>query len=199
MGLGKTLSVIALIVDAKLARKQRRRDGKDEQDKERKQRIREEGLARADVVITTYTLVANEIERSTKGKGESPLVDIHWGRIVLDEAHAVKNRKTKASKAVCALTADARWCVTGTPLHNNLWDLYSLMKFLKVDYFSEERFWKEYVASATKKSAERLNLLMRNYVLRREKSFLSPLSEKPLVCLLRAVFFFLYESLDKFA
>ncbi|KAK6031552.1 hypothetical protein OSTOST_02286, partial [Ostertagia ostertagi] len=113
--------------------------------------------------------------------GESPLADIHWARIVLDEAHVVKNRKTKASKAVCSLIADARWCVTGTPLHNNLWDLYSLMKFLKVDYFSEEWFWKEYVASATKKSAERLNLLMRNYVLRREKNFLSPISKMPLV------------------
>nr|CDJ88067.1 SNF2-related domain containing protein [Haemonchus contortus] len=43
MGLGKTLSIIALIVDAKIARKERRRNGKDEQDRERKKRIREEG------------------------------------------------------------------------------------------------------------------------------------------------------------
>ncbi|KAK5970978.1 Transcription termination factor 2 [Trichostrongylus colubriformis] len=143
--------------------------------------VQTEMLARADVVISTYTIVANELERILTGRGEIPLAEIHWARIVLDEAHAVKNRRTKASKAVCQLAADARWCVTGTPLHNNLWDLYSLIKFLKVDYFNEEPFWKEYVASGTKKSAERLNLLMRNYVLRREKNFLSPLSEKPLV------------------
>ncbi|KHJ92137.1 protein, SNF2 family, partial [Oesophagostomum dentatum] len=111
----------------------------------------------------------------------SMLERIHWARIVLDEAHQIKNRKTKSSKAVCRLEADARWCVTGTPLHNNLWDLYSLIRFLRVDNFSEERYWKDYVTTSSKKSAERLNLLMKTFVLRREKSFISTMSNKPLV------------------
>ncbi|VDL71494.1 unnamed protein product [Nippostrongylus brasiliensis] len=145
-----------------------------------RKRFNADMLARSDVVITTYTLVANDVEKGG-GAHENPLGNIHWERIVLDEAHNVKNRKTKASKGVCRLNADARWCVTGTPLHNNLWDLYSLMKFLKVEYFSEEMFWKNYVASATKKSVERLNLLMKNFVLRREKNTISPLTEKPLI------------------
>lgn len=138
-------------------------------------------LATADVVITTYTLAVNEMQRAAVPGAGSSLANLHWARIILDEAHCIKNKNTKSSKAVCRLNADARWCVTGTPLHNNLWDLYSLMRFLRVEYFGEEKFWKDYVASGTKKSVERLNLLMKNYVLRREKSFLSPLSAQPIV------------------
>ncbi|KJH40406.1 protein, SNF2 family [Dictyocaulus viviparus] len=135
-------------------------------------------LALNDVVITTYKLVANELRDLQM---ESPLMKIHWARIILDEAHNIKNRKTEMAKAVCRLAADARWCVTGTPVHNNLWDLYSLIKFLNVEYFSKEDFWKGYVMTGTAKSTERLNLLMKNYVLRREKDFLSPVTENILV------------------
>ncbi|EYC23531.1 hypothetical protein Y032_0015g2707 [Ancylostoma ceylanicum] len=258
MGLGKTLSMIALIVAAKAERKLRRREGRDEQDKERRRKIKEEGytnvssprgsflflknfsrlvpsnatlivapaaliyhweaeikqrcedgmlkvviyhsnnrknicfdsIARADVVITTYTLLASEIEKGSKNERarprspsekRSPLEEIHWARIVLDEAHQIKNKSTKTSRAVCRLEADARWCVTGTPLHNNLWDLYSLMRFLKVEYFCEEKYWKDYVTTSSKKSAERLNLLMKTYVLRREKHFISSVSGQKLV------------------
>ncbi|KAK6759665.1 hypothetical protein RB195_021319 [Necator americanus] len=239
MGLGKTLCMISLIVAAKAERKLRRKEGRDEKDRERKQKIKarglvpsnatlivapaaliyhweseikqrcEEGLlrtliyhsnnrkklcsntiARADVVITTYTLLANEVEKGYKKERArprspsekcSPLEEVHWARIILDEAHQIKNKSTKTSRAVCRLEADARWCVTGTPLHNNLWDLYSLMRFLKVEYFGEEKYWKDYVANSTKKSADRLNLLMKTYVLRREKNFISQLSGKPLV------------------
>uniref|UniRef100_A0A0K0DHA3 Helicase ATP-binding domain-containing protein n=1 Tax=Angiostrongylus cantonensis TaxID=6313 RepID=A0A0K0DHA3_ANGCA len=138
-------------------------------------------LARNDIVITSYMLVANELRSDDHVNLSNTLAKIHWSRIVLDEAHCIKNRKTKAAKAVCRLSSDARWCVTGTPVHNNLWDLYSFLRFLNVDHFSEERFWKEYVMLSTKKSAERLNLLMKNYVLRREKNSVSPITETRLV------------------
>ncbi|KAL6725110.1 hypothetical protein Aduo_019925 [Ancylostoma duodenale] len=149
-----------------------------------------DSIARADVVITTYTLLASEIEKGSKNERarprspsekRSPIEEIHWARIVLDEAHQIKNKSTKTSRAVCRLEADARWCVTGTPLHNNLWDLYSLMRFLKVEYFCEEKYWKDYVTTSSKKSAERLNLLMKTYVLRREKNFISSVSGQKLV------------------
>ncbi|KAK7807818.1 hypothetical protein U0070_012052 [Myodes glareolus] len=96
-------------------------------------------LSTYDIVITTYSLLAKEIP-TTKHEGEvpgsnlsvegisAPLLQVVWARIILDEAHNVKNPRVQTSIAVCKLQAQARWAVTGTPIQNNLLDMYSLMK-----------------------------------------------------------------------
>lgn len=47
---------------------------------------------------------------------DGPLHSIHWFRIVLDEAHTIKAFRNNTAKAVFMLTADRRWCLTGTPI-----------------------------------------------------------------------------------
>lgn len=54
-----------------------------------------------------------------------------WKRIVLDEAHAIRTLKSKMSEAVCLLPGKARWMLTGTPIHNQVNDLYAALKFLR--------------------------------------------------------------------
>ncbi|KAM9486816.1 transcription termination factor 2 isoform 2-T2 [Clarias gariepinus] len=151
-------------------------------------------LAEHDVVVTTYTLVSKEIpvqkEDAEKPSQDSepvgselpPLLRVAWARVVLDEAHNVKNPKVQTSMAVCKLRAKARWAVTGTPIQNNLLDMYSLLKFLRCSPFDEYKLWKAQVDNGSKRGGERLNILTRSLLLRRTKDQLDS-TGKPLVAL----------------
>ncbi|NXE05817.1 TTF2 factor, partial [Lophotis ruficrista] len=155
-----------------------------------------EVLSEYDVVVTTYSLLSKEVPTS-KEEGEvpaedhdvgsgssacSPLLRVAWARVILDEAHNIKNPKVQTSIAVCKLRASARWAVTGTPIQNNLLDMYSLLRFLRCSPFDEYKVWKYQVDNNTKKGGERLSLLTRSLLLRRTKDQLDS-TGKPLVSL----------------
>ncbi|CAM4604996.1 unnamed protein product [Leuciscus chuanchicus] len=151
-------------------------------------------LAEHDVVITTYSLVSKEIpvqkEDADKPSRDSdhvasdlpPLLRVAWARVILDEAHNIKNPKVQTSMAVCKLRARSRWAVTGTPIQNNLLDMYSLLKFLRCSPFDEFKLWKSQVDNGSKRGGERLNILTRALLFRRTKDQLDS-SGKPLVSL----------------
>ncbi|KAL0604887.1 Transcription termination factor 2 [Plecturocebus cupreus] len=150
-------------------------------------------LSTYDIVITTYSLVAKEIptnkqEANIPGANLSvegtstPLLRIVWARIILDEAHNVKNPRVQTSMAVCKLQACARWAVTGTPIQNNLLDMYSLLKFLRCSPFDEFSLWRSQVDNGSKKGGERLSILTKSLLLRRTKDQLDS-TGRPLVIL----------------
>ncbi|KAI4898108.1 hypothetical protein NFI96_015372 [Prochilodus magdalenae] len=152
-------------------------------------------LAEHDVVITTYSLVSKEVPvqkedaehpsqdvEPTVTSEMGPLLRVAWARVVLDEAHNIKNPKVQTSMAVCKLRARARWAVTGTPIQNNLLDMYSLLKFLRCSPFDEYKLWKAQVDNGSKRGGERLNILTRSLLLRRTKDQLDS-KGKPLVSL----------------
>lgn len=99
-----------------------------------------EELKMYDLVITTYTTLA--IEESSP---DSPINRIEWWRVILDEAHVIKNVDTKQSQAIMKIAAKRRWAVTGTPIQNGLHDLFSLMAFLRFQPFSTKSYWKSLV------------------------------------------------------
>ncbi|XP_030199766.1 transcription termination factor 2 [Gadus morhua] len=151
-------------------------------------------LASHDVVVTTYSLVSKEIPVAKDGPGHhtkdseytvcasAPLLSVAWDRVILDEAHNIKNPKVQTSMAVCRLRARARWAVTGTPIQNNLLDMYSLLKFLRCAPFDEFKLWKFQVDNGSKRGGERLNILTQSLLLRRTKHQADS-SGKPLVSL----------------
>uniref|UniRef100_A0A8C4EX16 Transcription termination factor 2 n=1 Tax=Dicentrarchus labrax TaxID=13489 RepID=A0A8C4EX16_DICLA len=140
-------------------------------------------LADYDVVVTTYSLVSKEIPvQKEEAEKPSPLRRVAWARVILDEAHNIKNPKVQTSMAVCQLRAQARWAVTGTPIQNNLLDMYSLLKFLRCSPFDEYKLWKAQVDNGSKRGRERLNILTRNLLLRRTKDQKDS-TGKPLVSL----------------
>uniref|UniRef100_A0A665V1T7 Transcription termination factor 2 n=1 Tax=Echeneis naucrates TaxID=173247 RepID=A0A665V1T7_ECHNA len=140
-------------------------------------------LADYDVVVTTYSLVSKEIPvEKEEPLRSAPLLQVAWARVVLDEAHNIKNPKVQTSIAVCQLRARARWAVTGTPIQNNLLDMYSLLKFLRCSPFDEYKLWKAQVDNGSNRGRERLNILTRSLLLRRTKDQKDS-TGKPLVSL----------------
>ncbi|XP_060517340.1 transcription termination factor 2 [Cylas formicarius] len=121
-------------------------------------------LAEYSVVITTYSIVGIENIK------ESALFKIKWRRIILDEAHQIRNHKSQSSNAVCALKGISRWALTGTPLHNKELDMYALLKFLRCSPFNELPIWKRWVSDKTAGGQERLHTVVSSLMLRRTKS-----------------------------
>lgn len=99
-------------------------------------------LTKYDIVLTTYGVISSTLKKDT-----SDLASVEWYRIILDEAHVIKNQKSQVSKAISSLKAVNRWCLTGTPVHNHLDDMYSLLHFLQVKDFSDRSWWSANIAS----------------------------------------------------
>ncbi len=119
----------------------------------------------ADLVVTSYTLLRLE----DAGYAAEP-----WSAVVLDEAQFIKNRATRAYKAVRRLSARVKFAVTGTPLENNLMDLWSLLSvtapglFADPDVFAE--LYRRPIESGRDPAAlARLHRRVRPLMLRRTK------------------------------
>ena len=130
-----------------------------------------EALAKFDIVFTTYGTVASEWSDALKKK--KALASLNWFRIVLDEAHTVRNSSTRSAKGAGALHAQRRWAVTGTPVQNRLEDLGALIRFLRIRPFDEPSAWAQYIISPFKLGDEsvipNLRLLVDSITLRRGK------------------------------
>ncbi|CAG9863587.1 unnamed protein product [Phyllotreta striolata] len=125
-------------------------------------------LAEYDVVFTTYKLVSGEFEK------KGPLFKVEWSRIIVDEAHEIRNYKSKTSNAVCELHSKFRWAVTGTPVHNKESDMYALLKFLRYSPFDDLTVWKRSIGDKSEGGYERLRTEIIPFImLRRTKEELS--------------------------
>lgn len=91
---------------------------------------------------------------------ESVLHGIEWDRIVLDEAHVIRNWQTsKTHRAVCALRARRRWCLTGTAFNNSASDVIALCRFVGVAPYSDPQWWAN--ASESEAAQWRATFLLR--------------------------------------
>tara|TARA_B110000285_G_scaffold233869_1_gene308984 strand:+ start:683 stop:2275 length:1593 start_codon:yes stop_codon:yes gene_type:complete len=76
------------------------------------------------VVLTTYGTMSS--------KHTSHLHTIHWGRVIYDEAHRMRNPKSRALQQGILLHSDVKWLITGTPINNKLQDFYTLMSIFGI-------------------------------------------------------------------
>ena len=117
------------------------------------------------VVITTYTVLARDIAEMT---------EIPWHVVVLDEAQAIKSPDAKATRAVCQLNTRHRICLSGTPIENNLEELWSQFAFLMPGLLGDRRSFAKRFRTPIEKKADplrRLQLVRRikPFILRRTK------------------------------
>ncbi len=131
-----------------------------------------------DVVVTTYGTLTAERNRRVKQScdEDQPLLANYWLRVVLDEAHVIRNASTKQCATVCALKARHRWTLTGTPIQNSVEDFGTLLQFLRVYPFDNPSSFTHEIADwircGDKKGIERLRLLVSAICLRRTKDCL---------------------------
>lgn len=115
------------------------------------------------VIVTSYGVLVSEhrqflkyrekngLDFAISSRQDGPtmlgLYGVKFDRLVLDEAHTIKNRSTKTAKACYDISSVKRWALTGTPIVNRLEDLYSLVKFLRVEPWNNFAFWKAFITS----------------------------------------------------
>ncbi|KIW87885.1 uncharacterized protein Z519_11469 [Cladophialophora bantiana CBS 173.52] len=138
------------------------------------------------VIITSYGTVLSEFGQISAAGGDRAshggLFSVNFHRVILDEAHTIKNRQAKTSKACYEIKAKHRWVLTGTPIVNRLEDLFSLVRFLKVEPWSNFSFWKTFITVPfeSKEIARALNVVqtvLEPLVLRRTKDMKTPEGE----------------------
>ncbi|KAJ3021634.1 DNA helicase rad5 [Thoreauomyces humboldtii] len=126
-----------------------------------------------DVVITSYGVVSSE-GGEAKGKKPSLIFGVEWFRVVLDEAHWIKNKQTWMAKSCFKIEAKRRWAVTGTPIQNRLEDLFSLSHFLRLEPWQNFGYWRRFITipfeNKDPKALDVVQSILEPIVLRRQKS-----------------------------
>ncbi|PHZ12799.1 uncharacterized protein RHIMIDRAFT_237713 [Rhizopus microsporus ATCC 52813] len=124
------------------------------------------------VVIVTYDRVRMEFKKYINGDNNCPLYKVDWYRIVLDESHKVRALRTMLSDAVLQLRGKYKWCLSGTPIQNNITELYPIFAFLQVDINQKLKTNKSYMAELLK-----LHMIRRNISILHTESVLLPRQE----------------------
>jgi SNF2 family DNA or RNA helicase len=131
-----------------------------------KRKSKLDNLKAFDIVVISYGFMQSNTEVFTDKK---------WTTVVLDEAHAIKNRQTKRAKAAMQLNADFKLITTGTPIQNHLGELWSLFNFINPGLLgSEQSFTKRFVAADSDEERRQKQLYLKKlinpFILRRNKN-----------------------------
>ncbi|KAI9764106.1 MAG: DNA helicase rad5 [Candelina submexicana] len=135
------------------------------------------------LIITSYGVVLSEFNQVAANNGNrgshGGLFSVEFFRVILDEGHHIKNRQSKTAKACYEISAEHRWVLTGTPIVNRLEDLFSLVRFLRVEPWNNFSFWKTFITVPFEskdfmKALDVVQTVLEPLVLRRTKDMKTP-------------------------
>mmetsp|Transcript_9353 Transcript_9353/g.14138 ORF Transcript_9353/g.14138 Transcript_9353/m.14138 type:complete len:1141 (-) Transcript_9353:2507-5929(-) len=122
------------------------------------------GKYKFDAIVCSYEAILKE--KNALGK-------IPWKYLIIDEAHRIKNENSSLSKAVRELETGFRLLITGTPLQNNLHELWALLNFLLPEIFGDSEQFDAWFslseASGQENVIRKLHTVLRPFMLRRVK------------------------------
>jgi SNF2 family DNA or RNA helicase len=129
-----------------------------------------------DIVLTTYDLMNRDMP-TLMSTTVSNIHSYQWGRIILDEAHYIRNANTVTSRSIKLLKAPLKWALTATAVFNKLDDLYPLLDFIQLPPFAgDANVWYRQIVLHVKHNArdgkEKLYNYMTPICLRRTKAIL---------------------------
>lgn len=140
-------------------------------------------LEEIDVLLASYNTLAYDFKPNKKQGDSEPelkkmkstgIFDAKFHRIILDEAHTIRNMKTRAFKAINLLKAERRICLTGTPLQNGPDDILALFNFLGVQPLGDRDIFRRSITQPIKSGDQdglaRLRVTMSHFALRRTKA-----------------------------
>ena len=135
----------------------------------------EKEAGRHAIVVSSYGLLQRDVKF---------LREVPWSGVVLDEAQNIKNPETRQARAARLLEADYRIALTGTPVENNVGDLWSIMEFLNPGFLGSQsefkrNFFVPIQAERDPSAAERLKRVTGPFILRRLKTDRSIISDLP--------------------
>ena len=135
-------------------------------DKEERHRLINEQLLEEnfDVCITSYEMVLRE---------KSHLKKFAWEYIIIDEAHRIKNEESSLAQIIRVFNSRNRLLITGTPLQNNLHELWALLNFLLPDVFGDSEAFDQWFSTQESDQdtvVQQLHRVLRPFLLRRVKS-----------------------------
>jgi SNF2 family DNA or RNA helicase len=127
------------------------------------------------IVISSFGLLHRDVKL---------FQDIEWGGVIHDEAQNIKNSETKQARAARSLKADYRIALTGTPVENNVGDLWSIMEFLNPGFLGSQaefrrKFFVPIQAERDPAAAARLKRITGPFILRRLKTDRSIIADLP--------------------
>lgn len=119
-----------------------------------------------DIVVASYEIIIRE---------KAAFKKFNWEYIIIDEAHRIKNEESLLSQVLREFTSRNRLLITGTPLQNNLHELWALLNFLLPDIFSSSQDFDDWFSSETTeedqdKVVKQLHTVLQPFLLRRIKN-----------------------------